>query len=109
MNEENLLQNTLIEQSGLPHLNILATCLAVLEITFDNRTLSGQYTECLNKFLFIRTNCPDKLSRQIVQTNCPDKRFSEDTANNGCRGTKNRVVVKKTVNKFVSEMIKVFR
>ena len=32
----------------------------VLKITFDNWTLSGQYTECLNKFLFIRTNCPDK-------------------------------------------------
>ena len=61
----------------------------VLKITFDNRTLSGQYMECLNKL--------DKLSRQ--------RRSSEDTASNGCRSTKKCVVVEKTVEKFVSEMI----
>ena len=60
--------------------------LPVLKIMFNNRIIHGM------------SAYPDKLSRQ--------RRFSED---NGCGGTKNRVVVKKTVEKFVSEMIKVFR
>ena len=64
----------------------------MLKITFDNLTISGQYTECLNKFLFM-----DKLSRQ--------KRASEDTASNGCRNTKKCVVAKKMVEKWVSESL----
>ena len=37
----------------------------VLEIVFDNRTLSRQYTECPDKFLFIWTNCPDKSKKRV--------------------------------------------
>ena len=50
----------------------------VLEITFDNRKLSRQYTECLDKFLFIRTNCPDtrepvKILLAMVAEACSSK------------------------------------
>ena len=39
----------------------------VLETMFGNWMLSGQYTKCLNKFLFIWTNCPDKREPVNIQ------------------------------------------
>ena len=62
----------------LKEIYALATvCISctVLEITFDNRTLSGQYTD---KFLFIRKNCPDtrepvKIPLAMVAEACSSK------------------------------------
>ena len=36
------------------------------DIKFDNWTLSGQYTECLSKFLFVQTNCMHKKLVKIL-------------------------------------------
>ena len=47
--------------------NIAKMLGLVLEIMFGNWTLSRQYTECLNKFLFIWTNCPDKREPVKIQ------------------------------------------
>ena len=57
---------------------------------FDNRKLSGQNTEYLNKFLFIRQKCLDKRTR-------------EETDNDGCNGAKTKNSYETDSGKWISE------